>query len=68
MMMAVIGSLLVIIFSFGLSVLLSTIVFNILLFFSLSYFNNNPELLQLKKIFPHTISTKRQSHLYYENH
>lgn len=68
MMMAVIGSLLVIIFSFGLSVLLSTIVSNILLFFSLSYFNNNPDLFQLKNIFPKTISNKRQSCLYYEDH
>ncbi len=68
MMMVVIGSLLVIIFSFSLSVLLSTIVFNILLFFSLSYFNNNLDLFHLKNIFPKTISNKRQSYLYYEDH
>jgi hypothetical protein len=68
MMMAVIGSLLVIIFSFSFSVVLSTIAFNVLLFFALSYFNNNTELFHLKNIFPKTISNKRQSCLYYEDH
>ncbi|MEG3659512.1 hypothetical protein V5097_19015 [Arenibacter palladensis] len=66
-MTSVIGSLMFIIFSFSLGAIISAIIFNILLFVSLSFCHNNPTVFHLKKVFPHTINNKRASHLHYED-
>lgn len=65
-MISVIGSLLVIIFSFSLKVIISVFVWNGTLYIALSRIINHPELLHLKKVFPLTISNKKLSHLLYE--
>ena len=66
MMTAVIGSLLFIIFSFSFTVIISVFVFNATLYVALTHVTKNQALLQFKKVFPQTISNKKQSRLYYE--
>ena len=66
MMTAVIGSLLFIIFSFSFTIIISVFVFNATLYVALTHITKNPTLLQIQKVFPQTISNKKQSHLYYE--
>ncbi|MFL1013329.1 hypothetical protein [Flavisericum labens] len=68
MMVAVIGSLLFIIFSFSLVVIISAVVFNGTLYVALTHLSRNTTLLHFKKVFPQTISNKKQSHLFYENY
>jgi type IV secretory pathway VirB3-like protein len=68
MMTVVIGSLLFIIFSFGFSVIIVVFLFNGALYIALSHLTKNPSVLHLRKVFPQTISNKKQSHLYYEDH
>jgi len=65
-LVSVIASLLVIIFSFGLGILVGTLLWNIGLFLVLSQFNNFPERFQLQKVFPKFISNKQSSQLHYE--
>lgn len=66
MMTAVIGSLLFVIFSFSFLVIIGVFVFNASLYIVLTSITRNPALLQFKKVFPKSISNKRQSPLYYE--
>ena len=66
MMTAVIGSLLFIIFSFSFTIIISVFVFNATLYVALTHITKNPALLHFKKVFPQTISNKKQSRLYYE--
>tara|TARA_R110002049_G_scaffold133066_1_gene292480 strand:+ start:10626 stop:10910 length:285 start_codon:yes stop_codon:yes gene_type:complete len=66
MMTSVIGSLLFIIFSFSFTVIVSVLALNAVLYISLTHITKNPALLHIKKVFPHTISNKKQSHLRYE--
>ncbi|TYA89183.1 hypothetical protein FUA24_03335 [Seonamhaeicola marinus] len=66
MMMSVIGSLLFVIFSFSFMVVISVVIWNVMLFVALTELSKNPALLHFKKVFPKTISNKKQSHLYYE--
>lgn len=66
MMTSVIGSLLLIIFSFSFSVIISVFVFNAVLYVALTHITKNPALLHFKKVFPQTISNKKQSRLLYE--
>ena len=68
MMVAVIGSLLFIIFSFSFTVIIGALFFNVKLYVGLTYFTKNPSLLHFKKVFPQSISNKRDSRLFYENH
>ena len=65
MMVSVIGSLLIIIFSFSLGVIVALLLFNALLFGALAQWVKNPQLLSVQKIFPHTISNKKLSPLSY---
>jgi len=65
MMASVIGSLLVIIFSFSFGVIVALLLFNALLFGALAQWAKNPQLLSVQKIFPHTISNKKLSPLSY---
>lgn len=66
MMIAVITSLLVIIFSFGFIMIVGVLVFNAWLYIVLTKFANNPQLLQFSKVFPNSISNKKTSAIYYE--
>lgn len=66
MMTSVIGSLLFIIFSFSWAVILTVMAFNGVLYVALVHMANKPGLLQLKKVFPRTISNKKTSLLNYE--
>ncbi|MFG6686730.1 hypothetical protein ACGK9U_09130 [Mariniflexile sp. HNIBRBA6329] len=68
MMTAVIGSLLVIIFSFSFLVIIMVFLFNGMLYIVLTHFIKNPSLMHFKKVFPQSISNKKQSHLYYEGY
>jgi type IV secretory pathway VirB3-like protein len=68
MMTVIIGSLLFIIFSFSFSVIIGVFLFNGILYIALTHFPKNPSLLHFKKVFPQTISNKKQNHLYYEGH
>lgn len=67
MMTSVIGSLLFIIFSFSFTVIISVIVFNAILYIALTHITRNSGLLHFKKVFPQTISCKKESRLNYEN-
>lgn len=66
MMTAVIGSLLFIIFSFSFTVIISVFIFNATLYVALTHVTKNPALFHFKKVFPHSVSNKKESHLYYE--
>ena len=66
LMVSVIGSLLVIIFSFSLMVIVSVLVFNIGMYVVLTYITNKTTATQLQKVFPATISNKRISPIDYE--
>ncbi|MFD0798487.1 hypothetical protein ACFQZJ_13525 [Maribacter chungangensis] len=66
MMIAVIASLLVIIFSFGFGIIIGVLVFNGALYIGLTKFAQNPQLLQIAKVFPKSISNKKTSALNYE--
>jgi len=73
MMVAVIGSLLFIIFSFSFTVIMLVFLFNATLYIALTHITKNPALLHFKKVFPKTISNKKpcladrqESQLYYE--
>ncbi|OBX24696.1 hypothetical protein LX77_03625 [Gelidibacter algens] len=61
MMVAILGSLLVIIFSFSFALIISILIFNAALYIGLIRITNNPQLFQLAKAFPSIISNKRNS-------
>ncbi|MFC4218957.1 hypothetical protein [Flagellimonas marina] len=65
LIVSVIGSMLVIIFSFSLGVIVALLLFNALLFGALAQWVKNPQLLSIQKVFPKTISNKRISPLSY---
>lgn len=67
MMLSVIGSLLVIIFSFSLGVITTAIVINAGLYITLIRLTQNPRLLNFRKVFPQMLSSKKSSGLFYEN-
>ncbi len=60
-MVSVIGSLLVIIFSFGLGVVVTAMVFNSILYGAMTQFAQRRSPIQLQKTFPNTISNKKTS-------
>lgn len=65
-MLGVIGSLLVVIFSFSLLLVLGVIAVNLLLFVILLKLTHQPQLLHLAKVFPSVISNKKTTPLNYE--
>ena len=67
-MTAVIGSLLVVIFSFSLSMIVGVVAFNVKLFAGLNLFTKYPKLLHFKKVFPEAIRMKKNSGLRYEEY
>ena len=66
MMLAVIGSLLFIIFSFSFYGIIGVFIVNVMLYISLTHLTRNPEILYFKKVFPHSISNKKGSQISYE--
>lgn len=66
MMMAILGSLMVIIFSFSFAMVILVFLLNACLYIGLLRITNNPHLLQVSKVFPKVISAKRSSLLGYE--
>ena len=67
MMLSIIGSLLVIIFSFSLGLIISAVLLNLSLYFFLIRISLNPQLLNYQRVFPRLISNKKYSGLAYEN-
>lgn len=65
-MISVIGSFMVIIFSFSMGLIILVLLWNIIFYAFLSKLTQNSELFHLQKIFPLTISNKKLSPLYYE--
>jgi len=66
MMISIIASLLVIIFSFSFGIIIGVLVLNSTLFVALTRMANNPQLFQTAKAFPKIISNKRNSGFDYE--
>lgn len=66
MMISIVASLLVIIFSFSFGIIVGVLVFNSTLFIALTRMANNPLLFQMAKAFPKIISNKRNSGFDYE--
>ncbi|MBZ9650883.1 hypothetical protein [Psychroflexus montanilacus] len=66
MMISIIASLLIIIFSFSLGILSGVLLMNTTLYVVLTKIAHKPQLLHLGKAFPKTISNKRNSNLSYE--
>ena len=67
MMLSIIGSLLVIIFSFSLMVIIAAVLWNLVLYFILTRITANPQLLNQRKVFPVLIINKRSTNMLYED-
>ena len=61
MMIAILASLLVIIFSFSFGIIIGVLIFNAALYIALTRITNNPQLFQMANAFPKIISNKRNS-------
>lgn len=66
MMVSILVSLLVIIFSFSFMMIIGILVFNAALYVALTRVTHNPQLFQTAKAFPKIISNKRNSGFNYE--
>ena len=66
MMVTILASLLIIIFSFSFGIIIGLMVFNGGLYVALTRIANNPQLLQIGNPFPKIISNKRSSGFDYE--
>lgn len=66
MMISIVASLLVIIFSFSFGIIIGVLIVNSTLFIALTRIANNPQLFQMTKAFPKIISNKRNSGFDYE--
>tara|TARA_R110002012_G_scaffold311668_1_gene521331 strand:- start:300 stop:506 length:207 start_codon:yes stop_codon:yes gene_type:complete len=66
MMISIVASLLVIIFSFSFGIIIGVLIVNSMLFIALTRIANNPQLFQMAKAFPKIISNKRNSGFDYE--
>jgi type IV secretory pathway VirB3-like protein len=66
MMMSVLASLMVIIFSFSFGIIIGILVFNAALYVALIRITHNPQLFQMTKAFPKIISNKQNSGFDYE--
>ena len=65
-MVVVIGSLLVIIFSFSIGVILGTLLLNLSLYFGLLRYGQHSELVSFQKVFPAAISNLQSTGHRYE--
>ncbi|QDO95267.1 hypothetical protein FNB79_15230 [Formosa sediminum] len=66
MIVSIVGSLLIIIFSLSFKMILIVLVFNAALYILLTRISANPNLFQFSKAFPKIISNKRHSNFDYE--
>ncbi|WP_170164492.1 hypothetical protein [Sinomicrobium pectinilyticum] len=66
-MISVIGSLLVIIFSFSLGAIATVLIWNVLLYAILSRLAQDPGMFHRQNVFPQTISNKKTSYMFYED-
>jgi len=66
MMVSILASLLIIIFSFSFGIIIGLMVFNGGLYIALTRIANNPQLFQMGNPFPKIISNKRNSGFEYE--
>ncbi len=66
-MLGVIGSLLVVIFSFDLILVIGAVAVNLTLYFVLLKLTHQPHLLHFAKVFPSAISNKKTTALHYED-
>ncbi|MFL1011000.1 hypothetical protein [Flavisericum labens] len=66
MMVSILASLLIIIFSFSFAMIIGILMFNAVLYVAFTRITNNPQLFQMAKAFPRIISNKRNSGFDYE--
>jgi len=66
MMVSILASLLIIIFSFSFGLIIGILVFNAALYVAFTRITNDPQLFQMAKAFPRIISNKRNSGFDYE--
>ena len=66
MMMSILASLMVIIFSFSFGIIIGVAIFNAAFYIALTRISNNPQLFQVAKVFPQIISNKQNSGFDYE--
>tara|TARA_R110000796_G_scaffold85136_2_gene184981 strand:- start:1748 stop:2032 length:285 start_codon:yes stop_codon:yes gene_type:complete len=66
MMVSILASLLIIIFSFSFVMIIGILIFNAALYVALTRITNDPQLFQIAKAFPQIISNKRNSGFDYE--
>ena len=66
MMVSILASLLIIIFSFSFVMIIGILIFNSALYVALTRITNDPQLFQMAKAFPQIISNKRNSGFDYE--
>jgi len=66
MMISILASLMIIIFSFSFAMIISILLLNSGLYIALTRINQNPQLFQMVKVFPRIISNKRNSGFDYE--
>ena len=65
-MVAILASLLVIIFSFSFVMIIGILAFNAALYVALTHITNHPQLFQMTKPFPRIISNKKHTGFDYE--
>jgi len=61
LMVSVVASLLIIIFSFSLVMVLALFIWNAALYIGLNKMNNSPLILHIRKVFPKSISNKKDN-------
>jgi len=66
MMISIVGSLMVVIFSFSLTMIIAVFICNTGLYIILTRISNNPRPFQFSSVFPNIISNKKSSLLNYE--
>ena len=66
MMVSILASLLIVIFSFSFVVIIGVLVFNASLYVVLIKITNTPQILTFSKVFPSIISNKKSTNLHYE--
>ena len=66
MMVSILASLLIIIFSFSFGIIIGILVFNAALYVALTRITHNPQIFQMANAFPRIISNKRNSGFNYE--
>lgn len=66
MMVAILASLMVIIFSFSFGIIIGVLIFNAVLYGALIRVTNHPQLFQMTRVFPRIISNKKNTGFNYE--